>query len=123
MVDVGLVAIFEDGSLGESTIVGALILMSGLTRLATLFQDACSSCEVCRMVFFYFANLLLIVDFHPRWSGRDLRRRILSGFLNLFWGLHPQWRCRDFWCYWYFRGQAEEVLPFLCRRLVSLSCT
>ena len=35
MVDVVLVAVLEDGSLGELTIVGALILISGLTRLAT----------------------------------------------------------------------------------------
>ena len=73
MVDVVLVAVLEDGSLGELTIVGALILMSGLTRLATLLQDSGSSCEVCLMIFFYFAIFLLIVDFHPRWSGRDLR--------------------------------------------------
>ena len=56
MVDVVLVAVLDDGGLGELTIVGALILMSGLTRLATLLQDAGSSCEVCLMVFFYFAN-------------------------------------------------------------------
>ena len=36
VVDVVLVAVLDDGSLGELTIVGALILMSGLTRLATL---------------------------------------------------------------------------------------
>ena len=36
MVDVVLLAVLDDGSLGELTIVGALILMSGLTRLATL---------------------------------------------------------------------------------------
>ena len=65
MVDVVLVAVLEDGGLGELMIVGALILMSGLTRLATLLQDASSSCEVCLMVFLYFANVLFIVDFHP----------------------------------------------------------
>ena len=61
-----LAAVLEDGGLGDLTIVGALILMSGLSRLATLLQDDGSSCEVCLMVFFYFAIFLLIVDFHPR---------------------------------------------------------
>ena len=56
MVDVVLVAVLEDGDLGKLTIVGALILISGLTRLATLLQDAGSSCEVCLMIFFYFSN-------------------------------------------------------------------
>ena len=55
MVDVVLVAVLEDGGLGELTIVGALILMGGLTCLATLLQDAGSSCEVCLMVLFYFS--------------------------------------------------------------------
>ena len=68
-----LVAVLEDGGLGELTIVGAPILMSGLTCLATLLQDASSFCEVCLMIFFYFAIFLLIVDFHPRWPGRGLR--------------------------------------------------
>ena len=95
MVNVVLVAVLEDGCLVYLTIVGALILMSGLTHLGTLLQDAGSSFEVCLMVFFYFANSLLIVDFHPRWSGRDLRRRIFSGLLNLCWGIHLWWRCRD----------------------------
>ena len=99
MVDVVLVAVLEDGGLVELKIFGALILMGCLTRLATLLYDAGSSCEVCLMVFFYFANFMLIVDFYPRWYGRYLRRRILSGFLNLCWGLHPWWRCRDLWCY------------------------
>ena len=36
MVDVVLVAILDDGGLGELTIVVALILMSGLTHSATL---------------------------------------------------------------------------------------
>ena len=62
MVDVVLVAVLEDDGLGKLTIVGALILMSGLTRLTTLLQDSGSSCEVCLMVFFYSANFLLIVD-------------------------------------------------------------
>ena len=84
-----LLAVLEDGGFGKLTIVGALILMSFLTCLATLFQDDGSSCEVCLMVFIYFANFLLIVDFHPRGSVRDLRRRILSGWLNLCWGIHP----------------------------------
>ena len=99
MVDVVLVEVLEDIGLGELTIVRALILMIGLTRLATLLQDAGLSCEVCLMVFLYFANFLFIVDFHPRWSGRDLRRRILSGLLNLCWGLYTWWRCRVLWCY------------------------
>ena len=99
VVDVVLIAVLEDGSLGELTIVGALILMSGLTHLATLSQDAGLSCEVCLMVFFYFENFVLIVDLHTWWSGRDLRRRILSGLLNLCWGLHPRSRCRDLLCY------------------------
>ena len=107
-----LVAVLEDGGLGELTIVGALILMSGFTRLATLFQDAGSSCEVCLMVFFYFSNLMLIVDFHPWWYGRDLRRRIISGLINLCWGIHPWWRCRELWCYWYFRDTLKEFGHF-----------
>ena len=90
MVDVVLVAVLEEGGLGELTIFGALILMGGLTRLATLLQDSGSSCEVCLVIFFYFAICLFIVDFRPRWSGKDLRRRIFSGFLNLCWGLHPR---------------------------------
>ena len=94
VVDVVLIAVLDEGGLGDLTIFRALILMSGLTRLATLLQDAGSSCEVCLMVFFYFAIFLFIIDFHPQRSGRDLRRRILSGFLNLCWGLHPRWRCR-----------------------------
>ena len=73
VVDVVLLAVLEDGGFGELTIVGALILMSFLTCLATLFQDDGSSCEVCLMIFFYFANFLLIVDFYPRWSGKGLR--------------------------------------------------
>ena len=36
LVDVVLVAVLDDGGLGEFTIVGTLILMSGLTRLVTL---------------------------------------------------------------------------------------
>ena len=36
VVNVVLVAVLDDGGLGELTIVGALILMSGLTRLETL---------------------------------------------------------------------------------------
>ena len=36
MVDVVLVAVLDDGGFGKLTIVGALILMSALTRLATL---------------------------------------------------------------------------------------
>ena len=36
VVDVVLVVVLDDVGLGELTIVGALILMSGLTRLATL---------------------------------------------------------------------------------------
>ena len=106
-----LVAVLEDGGLGEFMIVGALILMSGLTRLATLLQDAGSSCEVCLMVFFYFASFFLIADFHPRWYGR-LGRRIISGLLNLCWGLRPWWRCRDLWCYWHFRGTLKEFGHF-----------
>ena len=72
MVDVVMIVVLEDGGLGELTIVGALILMSGLTRLVTFLQDAGSSCEVCLMILSYFVNFLLIVDFHPMWSGRDL---------------------------------------------------
>ena len=53
-----LVAVLEDGGLGELTIVGALILMSGLTCLVKLLQDAGLSCEVCLMIFFYFATFL-----------------------------------------------------------------
>ena len=56
MFDVVLVAVLEDGGLGELTIVGALILMSGLTRLATLLWDDGSSCEVCFRLVFYFTN-------------------------------------------------------------------
>ena len=56
MVNVVLVAVLEDGGLGELTIVGALILMSGLTRLATLLQDSGSSCEVCLMILLYISN-------------------------------------------------------------------
>ena len=33
------------------------------------------------MVVFYFANFMLIVDLHPWWLCRDLRRRIFLGFL------------------------------------------
>ena len=112
MVDVVLVAVLEDGGLVELMVVGALILMSGLTRLVTLLQDAGSSCEVCLVVFFYFVSFLLIIDFHPRWSGRDLSRGILSGLINLFWSLHPRWRCRDLWCYLYFRGTLKEFCHF-----------
>ena len=36
VVDVVLVAVLDDGGLGELTIIGALILISGLTRLAKL---------------------------------------------------------------------------------------
>ena len=36
MVDVVLVGVLEDGGLEELTIVGALILMSGLTPLAKI---------------------------------------------------------------------------------------
>ena len=36
MVNVVLLAVLEDGGLGELKIVGALISMSGLTGLATL---------------------------------------------------------------------------------------
>ena len=107
-----LVAVLEDGGLDELKIFGMLILMSGLTHLATLLQDAGSSYELCLMVFFYFANFLLIVYFHPRWSGRDLRRRILSGLLNLYCVLQPRCRCKELWCYWYFRGTLKEFCHF-----------
>ena len=50
MVNVVLVAVLEDGGLGELTIVRSLSLMSGLTCLATLLQDDGSSCEVCLMI-------------------------------------------------------------------------
>ena len=73
MVDVVLEAALDDGGLVKLTIFGALILMSGLTRLTTLLQDAGLSCEVCLMILFYFANFMLIVDFHPWWLCRDLR--------------------------------------------------
>ena len=36
VVDVVLVAVLDDGGLVELAIIGVLILMSGLTRLATL---------------------------------------------------------------------------------------
>ena len=36
MVDVVLGAVLDDGDLGDLTIVGALILMSGLERLVTV---------------------------------------------------------------------------------------
>ena len=36
MVNVVLVAVLDDGGLGELTIVGALVLMSGLMRLALI---------------------------------------------------------------------------------------
>ena len=36
VVNMVLVAVLEEGGLGELTIVGALIFMSGLTLLATL---------------------------------------------------------------------------------------
>ena len=36
VVDVVLAAVLDDGGLGELAIVGALILMSSLARLATL---------------------------------------------------------------------------------------
>ena len=64
------------------------------------------------MVLFYFADFMLIVDFHPRWLCRDLSRRILSGLLNLCRGLHPRWRCRDLLCYWHFRGTLTEFGHF-----------
>ena len=105
MVDVVLVSVLDDGGLGELTIVGALILMSGLTRLATL-------CEVCFMVLFYIANFMLIVDFHPRWLCRDFSRRILLLLPNLCQGIHPWWRCTDLWCYCNFRGMLKEFGHF-----------
>ena len=64
------------------------------------------------MVSFYFSNFMLIVDFHPRWLCRYLRRRILSGLLNLCWGLHLRWRFRDLWRYWHFRGMLKEFGHF-----------
>ena len=36
VIDVVLVAVLDDGGLGKLKIVGALILISGLTRLETL---------------------------------------------------------------------------------------
>ena len=51
-----LIAVLQGGGLGELTIVGALILMSGLTCLVALLQDSGSSCEVCLMILLYFSN-------------------------------------------------------------------
>ena len=64
------------------------------------------------MVFFHFASFVFIVDFHPRWSGRDLRRKILYGLLNWCQVIHPWWRCRDLRCYWHFRGTLKEFGHF-----------
>ena len=64
------------------------------------------------MVFFYFANFMLIVDFHPQRLCRDLRRRIISGLTSLCQGIHHWWRCRDLWCYWNFRGTLKEFGHF-----------
>ena len=117
-----LVAVLEDGGLGELTIVGALILMSGLMRLATLFQDAGLSCEVCLMVLFYFANFLLIVDFHPRWwQGFEERENIWVDQFVL--GSPPSVEVQGLVVLLVFQGHAEGVFPFLCRRLVPLSRT
>ena len=107
-----LLAVLGDGGLGELAIIGSLILISGLTRLATLLQGAGSLCEVCFMVFFYFANFMSIVDFHPLWLCSDLRRRIISGLLKLCRVFHPRWRCMDLLCYWHFRGTLEEFGHF-----------
>ena len=105
------------------TIVGALILMIGLTRLAMLLQDDGSSCEVFLMVFFYFEIVLLIVDVHPRWSGRYLRRRILPELLNFMLGYPPSLEVQRLVMLLVFQGHAEGVLLYLCRSLVSLSHT
>ena len=107
-----LVAVLDDGDLGELTIFGALILMSSLARLVTVLYNDGLSGAVCFMVLFYFANFMLIVDLHPRWLCRDWRRRILLGLLNLCWGFHPRWRCRYLRSYWHCRGMLKEFGHF-----------
>ena len=99
--------VLDDVSLGELTIVRALMLMSGLARLVTVLLNAGSLGEVCCLVFFYFANLILIVYLHLRWLCRDWRRRIILGLLNLYRGFHPRWRCRDLWSCWHCRGMLK----------------
>ena len=64
------------------------------------------------MVFFYFEIFMLIVDLHPWWLFRDLRRRVILGLLDLCRSIHPWLRCRYLWCYWHFRGMLKEFGHF-----------
>ena len=122
MVNVVLVAVLEDGGLGELAIVGALILMSGLTRLVTLLQDVGSSCKVCLMIFFI---LQFFVDcwFPPSvvWQGFEVKDSLWVAQFVL--GYPPLVEVQELMVLLLFQGHAEGVLPFLCRRLVSLSRT
>ena len=98
-----LVAVLNDGGLGELTIIGAL--MSSFVRLMLVLYNAGSSGEVCFLVLFYFADFMLIVDLHYWWLCKDWRRRIIFGLLNWCWGFHPWWRCRDLLRgTWYYLG-------------------
>ena len=105
-----LVAVLNDGGLGELTIIGAL--MSSFVRLMLVLYNAGSSGEVCFLVLFYFADFMLVVDLHPWWLCRDWRKRILLGLLNLCWGFHPRWRWRDLRSYCHCRGMLKEFGHF-----------